>query len=137
MASSSGKKSGLRIRSVLNEEVANAPHYEVLVEYQGIRVEFEDIYFDTQQELKERLDWFANNRNNSIKLDGGLRFQIELIGKWNGALDIKFALEKSPPSFPGKLALEGMFEIEGEMVNDVIVSLQELFFEGKEFQLEE
>lgn len=113
-------------------EVTGVPHFIVDIDYEGVLMKHDDIYFDFIEIIISELSALEKARRGNVRLDGGCRFDADIVMKTNGALSFNFKTESVFP-FPGKLILEGYFAIDGEFSGTVLCSLLALFNDGKEF----
>ncbi|KXJ39776.1 MAG: hypothetical protein AXA67_11990 [Methylothermaceae bacteria B42] len=125
-------KNTLSIKKEYWPEVTDTPHFIVKLNYEGCKIEVDDIYFDKLDEIIVRLETLNKERTGSVELQGGFRFNAVIEVKETGACQFIFATESSG-EFPGKLHLEGIFSINGEDSGLFINSLIKLFRDGKEF----
>ncbi|TGD70715.1 hypothetical protein E4634_20830 [Mangrovimicrobium sediminis] len=115
-------------------DVTDVPHFIVSLDYEGCSFHHDDIYFDEISEIVADLVRLNNSRKGEVKLNGGSRFSACIKAKMNGAIDILLHAE-SAASFPGKLSLEGVLQVEGENASSCISSLISLFEEGTPFAI--
>ncbi|QWV92154.1 hypothetical protein KP004_13085 [Geomonas oryzisoli] len=123
----------LRISKVSYLDVTSTPHFPVEVSYCGISVSFEDIYFDKPDDFLARLKVLEVTRKGEALLDGGLRIKFLFKMTSHGGMKISFTLNDWEPSFPGRLTIEGHFEIEGEFLSQFVLSFEKLIKDGVPF----
>ena len=122
----------LSIRKEYWPEVTDTPHFVIKLQYEGCKIEFDDIYFDKLEDILVQIEMLDKERKGIVELNGGFRFNAVIEPKETGSLQFNFSVESSG-GFHGKLHLEGVFLIAGEDSCLFIRSLIDLFRYGKHF----
>ncbi|HHJ40559.1 MAG: hypothetical protein AXA67_10200 [Methylothermaceae bacteria B42] len=78
-------KNTLRINREYWPEVTDTPHFIVKLNYEGCKIEFDDIYFDKMDEIISQLEILNKKRTGSVELQGGFRFNTVIEKKETGA----------------------------------------------------
>lgn len=117
-------------------EVTEVPHFVVKLDYAGYPYVCDDIYIDSFDNILAELEGLQRDRRGRILLDGGFRFKSVIEIDERGGLVIGFWVE-SGAEFPGKMRLEGTFNVDGEWAGQVLNQLIALFRDGEEFSLSE
>lgn len=125
----------LTITSSVYAGVTELPHFPVVIDYEGCHLEIEDIYFDNIEILSEQLERLEKTRKGEIIFDGGSRFGLQAIANVHGGITICF--RAAPVNFPGKLILEGCFQIDGEHAAQTVRELRRLFSKGEPLAIEQ
>jgi hypothetical protein len=115
-------------------EVTDVPHFVVKLDYEGHAYACDDIYFDNFDNMLAELEGLQRDRRGRILLDGGFRFKAVIEIDVRGGLGIGFWVE-TDAAFPGKMRLEGTFNVDGECSGQVLNRLIGLFRDGEAFSL--
>lgn len=121
----------LKIRRENWPDVTETPRYIVELTYEGCSIGHDDIYID-DADIPAQLEMLEATRKGDVKLDGGSRFSCTVSATSRGGLHLSFRITQGP-GFPGKLAIEGYFSIDGEYAGSAIRSLIGLFRQGADF----
>lgn len=121
----------LSIRREYWPDVTETPHYIVELKYEGCSVSHDDIYIGVDDALIQ-LETLEATRKGDVKLDGGSRFRCTVAATSSGGLQVNFGITQGP-GFPGKLAIDGYFAVDGEFAGSTIRSLIGLFRHGTDF----
>ncbi|HNP62327.1 MAG TPA: hypothetical protein PKH39_00250 [Woeseiaceae bacterium] len=127
-------KNTLQIRSEHWPDVTATPHFAVVLNYEGLTYECNDIYFDNLSDIVPELQEQERTRKGQVVLDGGFRFQMIVHARSSGGIDLNFRTE-SDATFPGKCVIEGCFSVDGEHAANTIGALTRLFDDGDDFVL--
>jgi hypothetical protein len=115
-------------------EVTDAPRFVVKLDYEGYACACDDIYFDSLDSMLAELEEMQRNRQGRVLLDGGFRFKAVIEIDARGGLVISFWVETGA-AFPGKMRLEGAFNVDGEYCTQVLAQWIRLFRDGEDFSL--
>jgi hypothetical protein len=126
-------KNEIIIKRDFYQDVTNSPHFITKVSYEGCYIEHDDIYFSDLGLIEHELVTFEKTRKNSITIDGGQRFRLTIIPTSNGGMKLKCNSEKS--NLPGQISLEGIFNMDGEYVNEFIRNFRALIKDGRDLNI--
>ena len=126
----------LSIRRSTFEDVTECPHFPIDLRYEGHHLSFEDIYFNEDQKIPNRLRDLEAHRGGEVLLDGGYRVKLWLTSTPTGGIELSFRMEECEPQFPGRIIIEGSFPIEGEYARSLIDSIRRLFTDGTPVTIE-
>lgn len=116
-------------------DVTEMPHFIVSLVYEGCTMTHDDLYFDDIDNVVAKLEALERKRKGKVLVDGGETFIISVEATSTGGINLKFKTTSAEPIFPGKLSLEGYFEVDGEYASNNIRSLIKLFQDGKEYSI--
>ncbi len=122
----------LHIKREFWPDVTDRPHFVVSINYEGCFLKLDDIYFDNELVLVSDLQQLEETRSGQVILDGGFRFSLLMEATPTGGLSLRVKAS-SDITFPGRLDLEGYFQIAGEYTAGTVNSLIGLLMNGDEF----